>query len=567
MSNILKRECKFVLYAPPNELNIEDDIHIVKELITYEDGKKEPRLSYIKNFQKPFYVTKEFYRNHKDKKESEDLEKVDIFKATNKNMPKAVASRLGSQYIGTKTMRDVCDSPYLYGTDIDSKAIIKKMFMDKYPNNITSFKVAALDIETNLETDEIVIISIATSEEVYVGILSSIIPNKNKIEEQLLYLYKNNIPQTEFNKNIKPVFELFEHESELICNVLARLHSYKVDICAIWNMDYDIPYIIKRCKKFNIELKDIFSDPSVPKEYRYFVYKQGKKVKVKESGQQVPINPNEQWHTINTPSYHYWLDAMSTYYFVRVGSKQVPGGYSLDNILEKELGDKLKKLKFKDDETTHLLGVDWHKFMLQNRPLQYIIYNAWDTMSILELDNKTKDMCNSIGILSGISSFDIFDSGPKKIVDALHYFYLQNNRVLGVKGTKDTGDLLGMGDWINILDNDFIEDSESDAILEDSNIDTGIRANILDLDAVSSYPSDTQAANVSKDTTSREIIDIIGIARSDYMLYNIDLFFGNVNAIEYCQNMLNFPSLYRLEHLIKNPQDLELDEIILNEKF
>lgn len=64
--------------------------------------------------------------------------------------------------------------------------------------------------------------------------------------------------------------------------------------------------------------------------------------------------------------------------------------------------------------------------------------------------------------------------------------------------------------------------------------------------AISSYPSDILAANVSKDTTNRELLDVEGIDRLDFMRQNINLFFGKVNHVEYCSAMLNFPSLSSL---------------------
>lgn len=66
---------------------------------------------------------------------------------------------------------------------------------------------------------------------------------------------------------------------------------------------------------------------------------------------------------------------------------------------------------------------------------------------------------------------------------------------------------------------------------------------------VSGYPSNGQAANVSKETTSREIIDIEGIDKETFRLQNINLLSGPINSVSYCTEMLNFPTLLNLEHL------------------
>lgn len=60
--------------------------------------------------------------------------------------------------------------------------------------------------------------------------------------------------------------------------------------------------------------------------------------------------------------------------------------------------------------------------------------------------------------------------------------------------------------------------------------------------AVSAYPNAINAANISRDTTSKEIIEIIGMDKEYFMYQNINTMFGRVNSIEYCTKMLNFPT-------------------------
>lgn len=547
MDGIKNRECKFVLYFP--KLEIDDDIHMVKEVITYEDGSVKKDLRVIYNFKRPFWITKEYFRKYKQKKESEDIDKLNKYHATQKVLHKEIATRLGPKYIGCKTMRDVSDSPYLYGTDIDTRALIKHAYSEKYPNVFTDYELASLDVEVDTSTDEVVIISIACKSEVYVAILSKIIPNKRNVNELLTAMYNKFIPKTDFNKNIKPIFELFETEIDMLKAVLKKLHSWDIDFCAIWNIDYDMSKLINICKKSNLDPKDIFSDPSLPPHLRYFEYRQGSKTKLTESGVSVAKNPEDQWHVVLTPSKFYWIDAMCAHRYVRVGGKTVPGGYSLDNILELELGKDLKKLKFDNINPNNLVGIDWHKHMLFNHPLEYVMYNVWDTMSMLELDNKTGDLRVSIGALSGDSSFDIFHSGPKKIIDALHFFYLDNNKVLGTKNMKDKDDeeLMGRNNWIVILESILHRDYRKGWIKEDKNSVCEIKTLIFDLDAVSSYPSNTTAANVSRDTTSRELISIENRDKEIAKEENINLFFGPVSSVGYCNTMLNLPNLIDLK--------------------
>ena len=84
-----------------------------------------------------------------------------------------------------------------------------------------------------------------------------------------------------------------------------------------------------------------------------------------------------------------------------------------------------------------------------------------------------------------------------------------------------------------------------------SNIITNIRGVTFDNDSESAYPSATCAANVSKGTTKREIINIEGIPESTFRKLNIDIMHGHVNALSYCTQMFNLPNPEELLELYK----------------
>jgi len=83
---------------------------------------------------------------------------------------------------------------------------------------------------------------------------------------------------------------------------------------------------------------------------------------------------------------------------------------------------------------------------------------------------------------------------------------------------------------------------------------TNVRAHVYDSDAVSSYPSNSVATNLSKSTTKRELISIEGIEKETFRRNNINLFFGPINSVRYATEMLNAPTLQELEKMIKDRQ-------------
>lgn len=82
-------------------------------------------------------------------------------------------------------------------------------------------------------------------------------------------------------------------------------------------------------------------------------------------------------------------------------------------------------------------------------------------------------------------------------------------------------------------------------------IETSIRAHTFDADQSAGYPSDTQIANVSKATTQCEVLSIEGIGKEEFKKQNINSFFGEVNHLEYAQQMHNFPSLFKIGEMMK----------------
>lgn len=565
--DIKTRECRFVVFLEKIE-GVREDAHIVKELVTYNDGTTEKKLRLIPNFKRPFYVTKPHYQKHKKKHESEDLEKLNTYYSTQSDLGKEACSRLGGyKYVGKNSIYDAKESPYLYGVEVDSRTLLKHMYAKKYPGAFTPFDVAVLDIEINIQTEEIVIISIATKNKVYVGILESILQGRSDAIKQLEYLYKQYIPQTEISKNITPEFYICKTEEKLLKTIIGKAHEARPDFLAIWNINFDIPHIIKRCEKFEIDIAELFSDPGLPKEYKQFKYIPSMNSRVTASGVSKLYSPWEQWHLVKVPASFYLIDAMCAYYYVRVGGKFVPGGYSLNNILEYELGKEYKKLKFPNLAEDFIEGAEWHNTMLKDFPLEYIIYNIWDVISVLELDNKTKDLSFSVPSLSGDSSFDNFKSNPKIILDNLHFFYLERGKVLGTAESKRYSkkkpdinpNLLGLDGWIVNLRANRIRNIGYKCIEEDPDLVTNVTTHALDNDAVSAYPNAINAANVSRETTSKEIISIEGMEKDDFMLQNINAIMGKINSIEYCTEMLNFPTFEEIKKIIENERNNSIE--------
>lgn len=558
-------ECKFVMHIPADPVLNRQDVHYVKEVFHYKDGSSIRNFRPVVNFKRRFWVTKEHKQNHKQKKETELLSNVNEYTTTQSDLVKNVAARLGPRFTGCKQFRDISVSPYIYGLDVTGADEIKYLYSKKYPDQQpTSNVVSGFDIETNPETDEVILISVAIEGAITTCILQKFLPfdNIKNIDVTLERMFRDLIPDEKIAKETKVKYIICKTEVDVIKESLLQAHTWQPDFLSIWNMDFDISKIVAALERHGEKPEDYFSDPRLKEEYKYFYYKKPSVSKMSASGVNKSPKPQENWPIVKTPASFYIIDGMCTYNYVRSGQKQVPGGYGLDNILKHNLGDKLKKLKFQDEESEQFVGVDWHIYMQTYKPLQYVIYNQWDVLSMLALDNVTEDLKTQITLLSGLASYEVFKSGPQKLVTDLHFFGLDHGVVSGVAdkiNKLDRSEFLGNDNWIVMLPVDRTIGMGMNNVEGAPNIHTHMCKAVGDIDQTSGYPSDGQACNVSKDTTVREIISIGDIPKNDFKLNNINFMYGKVNHPTYMMKMCNFPSFRKLERKIKEMRDAKKD--------
>jgi len=533
MKKITAKECRFAVHIPTYHPD-RPDVHMVKEILHYDDGTLVPNITFIKDYKRPFYVTKPQYRNHKENKEYETITKLIGYKTTQSEMVNKLKQLLDRSWSNDR-LSQLAASPYVYGTDVTSTSFIKHDYRVLYPNAVSLYDVAVLDIETDVinGTGDIIIISIVMETKVICAVVQSFVSGFARPIDDINASIKKYISEYTSNKEIEIV--IASDQAKAIEVVFKRAHEWKPDWMAIWNIDFDLPIITDTLKRFNVDVTDVMSDPKVPKSYRIFKYTQGTKKKVTSSGKVSAINPALQWHTVKSTSSFTFIDAMCVYKQLRMMEPE-ESSYSLDSILDKELN--IGKLKFK--EVSMYSGLKLHQVMQARYKIEYIVYNIFDCISMLELDKKTKDLAISLPMFSGITDFAKFKSQPKRILDAL-YLYLKDKKYIlsgGIIPDSEKNQTLGLDDWILTLPS-HLSSLGLPLIEDDANIHTNIRTHVMDCDAVSAYPSATAGLNVSKSTTVNELHNIKGIPKQTFTLNNIDLLLGKTNSITYSTGMFN----------------------------
>lgn len=570
---ITKREIRFAWHIPGKD-GYRDDAHYIKEQITYEDGSIEPRTFLLKDFERPIWITKPAFRNHKEKKEFEFTEKLHQYKTTETNKNALVAKSLEQPYNINKP-KELKKSPYVYGYDITSTSLIKLKSLIKNKQVQSPYTICTLDIEaTPIPDNQMLLITVAMKDKAYTAVVDLFL-DKNSEKKHNLEIKKRIDKYIPKYKDFPFEFGYFDTSVQAIKAVFSKVHQWKPDILAVWNMDYDIPFILEELKKAKIDPKYVIADPTIPLPYRLCEYKKGINKKATPTGVK-PLPPSLQWHTLKVTASFYAIDAMCLYRQLRMAKQEEPS-YGLDAILKKEkIGEKLKFT-----EADHLSKKAWHVFMQEKYKYEYVVYNLYDTLCILELDDKTLDMQSKLPAFASLTDFAKFNSNPKKIVDALFLFGLERDRVIGTVGEiakpKEMEDIdddevlvdydsydtpneydedeeervedyqtLDLKNWIQTLPQNNLILSGLRCLADYPNVVTAIRAFIFDADVSSSYPSVTNCCNVSKSTTLTEVIDIIDVDELTFREANLGLIVGDSNIIDYFTVMFNMPDLHDL---------------------
>lgn len=545
-------ECKHALYFTAND-GSPHDVVVVKEYKHYADGRREPNLRFLVDFKRPFWVTREMHRKHKDKKEWEKIERLQYFESTQIGLPQAVGRAL-SRAPSKDGMRSFSSSPYLYGCDADTPLLVKRQYMDKWGDCISDNVVAVLDTETDMVEghEEPIMGSLTCGEKVKLVIVNKFMEGIHDPEQAIRaaaakYLDDptSKIGALLSQRNVKLEIEWAKNAGEAMYKLVQTAHQWQPDIVAIWNINFDVPKINWVLEKYGYDLAQTWSDPRVPPYYRHFRYIEGKAQKKTASGKVMSLHWAEQWHVVDAPASFYVLDAACVYLKLRI-AKGKEASYALDYILKKH--EVSGKLKF--EQADHVKGGAWHRFMQENFKAEYCVYNIYDCIGLELLDEKTTDLRRVASLMCGHSPWARFPSQPKRTVDDLYFFCKERNLVTATCSRDMINEhdklVVGLENWIVTLPSYLVHDDGICALKELPNVRTNFRAHVADLDVEGTYPNEEILMNISKETTAQELAMIQGVPESVRRAMGINLSGGHVNAVEICVKAYGAPTMDQL---------------------
>lgn len=542
----INRHCMFTLYAQSNESRTDDAVIIKERLRCIETGREKPYLRIVENPKRPFWISKpEVQKQHKQKREFEFEYNLEKRECTQAELPMRVAKAVGFKG-GFQPLSKSCRSPYVYGTDIAVTVLMKNQ-LDK-ANAIKNgswapdYTLAVMDFETNVHSQDEEILSGALSmkDKAVIVLSEDFAGGIVNIEERVLEMCHKYLKKDIEERSMKIKVHVVPNDFE-VCKMLMRYaHSWKPDFLTFWNMNFDIKKMIQSCERHGKDPAFIFSDPSIPRKYHHFKYKEDAVNRVTASGKKMNKDPSEAWHSVDCPASFYIIDAMCVFRMLRVieGKRH---SYALDPILESELG--IRKLEIEGVEGNH--NLNWHKFMQLNKKIEYLVYNLFDCISVELLDEKTGDLSKKIGLYADGSDLKTLSSNPKRLANAIHLFLQERGKVICSTADDMTEEfdkfVLDKKDWIVTLANELADESGIALYKELPDLLTRAAVGVADIDITSGYPNAQFIANVSKSTTLAEVCSISGLNKNQIKQLSVDLMACPANAYEICTRVLGMP--------------------------
>lgn len=519
-----------------------DDVNcfIIKEKIKCvdDDGKEtwKNNLRYINDPKRPIWVTKPRFRNtHEFKKEFEEEDKLDRYDAIKDSELCEKIKNIFGIYSRKNHLRELCNSPYLYGADIPTGVFIRHKYATDNGGELPLLTNGGLDIENETrgkmrinvmsfvhDTGDQLIVYCAYLDEYLFRVDKSGNERIKATEEELNNVVFSTLKEEIEEYNIKIELYKARDEIDLIKWIFFNIHKCKTDFVGIWNMDYDIPVIMNRILQNGESLDYTMCPKEIPDKYKYVNYYQDK-AKVDHF--------TDKWHWCQIAGYSQFVDAMCL--FARLNkTKGRESSYTLNDIAMKILG--IGKLISK--KVTNHWYEQTYKF------LEYVAYNIQDSI-LLPLMNRKIKMYEQLYSLTGDSLLNDFNKSTAMVRDASFFYNKKEGKIIATAGnvmltpfdellTKIGGTVLSPNKAINIGIN----------VLEESNVSSQVIVSTSDIDAEAEYPTATASFNIAKETKLFTAVEIEGFSRD-----MVEKFFSDVpsaleNSVELANKFFGLPN-------------------------
>lgn len=412
--------CDVIYQRPTQESGWKDYINFVyKDLYTGEKG-----LYTITDPTITLYEVKPEERTFKKPRHYMELEKLIPHVIPYKHVLLEIAKIAGPEYVKyykthktNKERRQLYKYPYCLGGDIPIETVYRVIWEKELGNDQKKdVSCCYLDIEVNQKNWDG---PIPRRGECPIDMISFCDPVDNKVHTFYLKVPDNeqiipfiNHRQEELQKELHERFDeafpgctyvqyAFDDEKELITQCFRLINVLKRDICFIWNMDFDIPYIIYRSKKLGMNPANIFCHSDFPTTTLYY------------HEDERNFDWDKKRNYFDCSGYTHYLDQPAAYAGLRRSQKTLRK-ISLDYIAREV--EKICDGKIKYDST----GGNFVMFSYNNFFL-YDIYSVNDVLLQRGINEKCNDSTNIYN--SCLNSYCNYKDALKQTVSLRAFFY------------------------------------------------------------------------------------------------------------------------------------------------
>lgn len=541
-----RREFVHASYSK-DKVNFFDDLLTIKEYLHYPDGRVEPNLRLVKNFKRTFYLTKNQFRDHEQKKEYEYIDRLEEHHCTQAEMVNKIKRALG--LYKERTLSEVSECPYLYGTFPTTPVLAAEAYKSREPNLFTPAKLAVLDFETDVANNR--------GDTIISGILSC---KENVKISAVRYLFKqvygNLITDDDIIKginsaiqrlcpglleerNAKLEIELVDRPSQVVMALMRSAHEWKPDYIGIWNIASDVRWMMAALKEDGIPYEDVFCDPSIPKEFKRFWFREDKGRKQKANGEVDTKAFDDLWHSVDCPASFQFVCMMALFKTLR------PADGKRSMKLDDVLADYTDRRKLHFEGAAGVDGLDYHILMQSKYAFEYMAYQLEDGINPEILDETTRDVSYKLRNTLKYSELARLKSTPTWLGDQ-HYFRLRAQGKIQCSVSGDMGTYLdnhtpSVSNWIITLRSDLQYQQGVRIINEFPNLETNIVTHCADSDVKSCYPTADSVMNASKTTNMLEVCSPMDGGEYVTREAGVNMTAIRTNALRLAKTLYDFP--------------------------
>lgn len=434
-----------VQYIKANKKNgTKDYLYLIwKDIDTdekYMQAIEEPKID--------IYFEKPEFRNHLNNKNYATTDMVEKKTVVYKDIIYEIANDMGDR--GKQKLQDCFTTrnykglkefmmyPYVYGADYDIRTWYRYQWMKYFDNDKPkNLSIGFLDIEVDtLESagfpnpvfdpiDLVTFIDI-THNNSYTFILVNRKCNSNDDFKRNLYktrheteeYYLNNIEELKkeahekFDESYPDMiynFYFYKDEIKMLSHLFQLINQLKLDFVGVWNISFDIPYIINRIETLGYDPKEIMCHPDFPVKECYF----------KKDTINFAVKNKSDFFKIS--SYTVFFDQMIVYAAIRKGQQELRSN-KLTYIAKREIGDE--KLDYSEEGSLKTLGYrNW---------LMYVLYNIKDVLLQKGIEERTTDVYTYyFTSYQNITPYENEFKQTVKLRNVQYLFYLDNGMIPG----------------------------------------------------------------------------------------------------------------------------------------